>query len=274
MASWRSPHTLRGPRSARRRVGLRAPWAVVGGWALVGAAVTWAADAEATRHGLAGRWEGAAQLPGAAELAVVLDLAPAGDGAWTGSVLLPGRGAPSVPLAALRLARDGSLHVDLTAALGAPPTGQPPAHLTLQPHGAQALRGTLSQAGQRAPVQLQRTGDAQVYRPPPSDALPAGLAGTWRGRYTLGGTAREVTLTLAAPPAAPGEVLVVGKRRTQLPIDTVQAAAHYTAVGASAAGWRLEGRWNAEAGTFDGVVLQGPFEAPVQLRRDAAGGAS
>ena len=62
-------------------------------------------------------------------------------------------------------------------------------------------------------------------------------------------------------------MLIVGKRRSQLVVDRLAASDRFVVLEASAAGLRLEGRWDGAAGTFEGLVLQGPFEAAVKLQR-------
>jgi hypothetical protein len=231
------------------------------------AACSWAASDPA------GRWEGEAQVPGT-PLPLVLDLArgPAG---WSGSITLPGRGVKGAAVDALAVAGDGRVSVALAQAFGGPPMPQPTQLvLRLRPDGR--LDGRFEQGGLSTAVSLRRSGDAQVDAPPPQTALPAALAGTWRGRYELGGQPRELTLTLAPPGAQAGppvgELLIVGKRRTQLPVDRVVAGARFVTLEASGAGIRLEGRWDGDAGSFDGVLLQGPFEAALRLQRDVGSG--
>lgn len=235
-------------------------------WCVVGAA------SAAGPAGLAGRWEGEARVPGA-PLPLVLDLAPDASGAWRGSVILPGLGVKGAPLAGV-VAADGALQADLGSAFNGPPSELPTQlALRLLPDGR--LEGQLRQGGHAADVRLSRSGAAQVDAPPASTPLPPALAGVWRGRYELGGYPREVTLTLAVPvanalPGAPaGELLIVGRRRTQLSVDRVVAGARFVTLEASAAGIRLEGQWDTSAGRFEGQFIQGPFEAPLSLQRDA-----
>lgn len=224
----------------------------------------------------AGRWEGDAGIPGRPQ-AVVLDLARNANGAgWHGSVTLPGRGVKGAPLDALAIGADGSVTADLATAFGGPQSPFP-TRLELAMRANATLAGSLQQGGHRAELVLRRSGEAQVDAPPRRTPLPAALAGTWRGRYALGGVPREVTLTLGpagsdGSTTALGELLIVGPRRSQLAVDRVSAASQFLVVEATAAGLRLEGRWDGAAGWFDGTVLQGPFEAPVRLRRDAGSG--
>lgn len=227
----------------------------------------------------AGRWEGEARIPGA-PMPIVLDLAPTANGGWAGSVTLPGRGVKGVWLDQLRVGADGSVQASLANALGGPPSELPTLlALRMLPEGR--LEGDYRQGGHSAVASLRRSGEAQVDTPPPRTPLPPAMAGTWRGGYELGGVPRDVTLTLSPPPAgadpatAPaGELLIVGKRRSQLVVDRVAASERFVTLEASAAGLRLEGRWDGAAGTFDGLVLQGPFEAPVKLQRVGPAAAS
>jgi hypothetical protein len=218
-----------------------------------------------------GRWEGEARIPGAPQR-VMLDLAPGPSGEWAASLTLPGRGVKGAPLDGLKVGADGSVQADAANAFGGPP-GELPTQLAVRMLPDGRLEGEWRQAGHAATLALRRSGDAQVDAPPPRTALPAALAGTWRGRYELGGYPREVTLTLQAtsrPSANAGELLIVGKRRSQLVIDRVNAGERFVTLEASAAGIRLEGRWDSATGAFDGSFFQGPFEAPLTLQRDAA----
>lgn len=222
----------------------------------------------------AGRWEGEARVPGAPQR-MVLDLAPSPAGEWSGSLTLPGRGVKGAALGSLQVGADGSVQADAAGAFGGPPSELPTQLvLRLQPDGR--LEGEWRQGGHTAVLALRRSGEAQVDPPPARTALPAALAGIWRGRYELGGYPREVTLTLQAttsPSANAGELLIVGKRRSQLVIDRVNAGERFVTLESSAAGIKLEGQWTT-TGAFDGSFFQGPFEAPLKLQRDAAGARS
>jgi hypothetical protein len=217
----------------------------------------------------AGRWEGIAEIPGR-PLRLVVDLDRDAQGRWEGSVILPGRGVKGVPLDALAV---GGCDVGfaLTRAFAGGDSLQPRMTLGCQPDGS--LAGTFALGGQVTAVSLHRTGAAQVDRPAHSGVISAALAGRWRGRYEIGGVPREVTLTLAnRDGAGSGQLVIVGKRTTTLVVDQVTQGREFVALRASAADFRIEGRFSPEAGVIDGGIAQGPFEATIVLRREPAAG--
>jgi len=134
------------------------------------------------------------------------------------------------------------------------------------------LTGQWRQGGLTAPVLLRRAGAAQVDRPVQRSAISPTLEGTWLGRYELDGSPRDVTLTLAnaATGSANGTLHIVGRRTTDLVVDLVVQSAQFVTFVASAADFRIEGRWSEKDQTIVGAMAQGPFEAPLALRRTAA----
>ena len=76
--------------------------------------------------------------------------------------------------------------------------------------------------------------------------------------------------------AATGELLIVGRRTSMLTVDHVRQGSEFIELKASAADFRVEGRWSASEGSIRGQMLQGPFEAPLVLRKSgsATGGKS
>jgi len=122
--------------------------------------------------------------------------------------------------------------------------------------------------GLSAPLLLQRTGAAQVQAAPTSTQVTAALAGVWRGHYELFGYPREVTLTLVAGTPGKAELVIVGKRTTQVPIDRVVQGPVFVNIESSEMGLTIEGRWGG--GAIDGTLQQGAVEVPLVLRRDGA----
>ncbi|MBI3367177.1 MAG: hypothetical protein HY021_01605 [Burkholderiales bacterium] len=217
----------------------------------------------------AGRWSGQARIPGAA-LPLIVDLAPEGTGgAWIGSVILPGRGVKGATLDALVVDERG-VRFTLGAAFRLP--AEPPPGVTLAWQADGTLAGELRMAGHSAPLALSRSGPPQVDRASAGTAVNDALQGTWTGRYELGGYPRDVTLTLAnsAPPgAASGELTIVGKRTSKLPIDRVVQGSEFLTLDSTSTGVRIEGRWRTPDGSIQGFFLQGPFEAALVLHRAA-----
>jgi len=231
---------------------------------LLPAAMLFGAAAAVAQPQAAGRWEGVAAVPGA-PLTIVVDLAPDGAG-WAGAVTLPGRVAKGVAVDGLRVDADG-VAFGLAAAMRFSPDPQP--RITLRWRTDGALEGELMQAGHVAPLLLRRTGDAQLDRAPAATPLAPAMAGVWRGRFELGGYPRDLTLTLerdAATGAGRGEMLIVGRRTTKLPVDHIVQSAGFITLTHLASELRIEGRWRD--GVIDGAFVQGPFESPLTLRRD------
>ncbi|HUP06740.1 MAG TPA: hypothetical protein VMU47_06305 [Caldimonas sp.] len=213
---------------------------------------------------LSGRWEGTAEVPGAPQ-PLVVDIAP-GPAGWRGSIVLPGRGVKGAPLSALQV--DGAgVQAELASAFLLPAQPVPTLRLAAQADGS--LAGELRMAGQHAPVRLHRSGAAQVDVPASGTPVSAQLVGTWTGRYELGGAAREVTLKVAngSDGRGSGEIVVVGKRTTTLPVDRVVQGREFVSFESSAVDYRIEGRWATPDGSISGQIVQGPFEAPIVLRR-------
>ena len=207
-----------------------------------------------------GRWEGRADVPGQS-VPVVLDLLPQGAG-WAGWITLPGRGRVAASLGGLQV-RSGQMTAELALGAGAPP--ELAARLELQT-SADGLSGRWLQAGHAAPLQLRRTGAAQVARPPPVVAWPATLDGTWRGRYDIGFGPREVTLRLRQQTAT---MTVVGRRTTEVSFDGVRVLGAFLQLRAEAFDMRIEApAAGAAQGQLAASFWQGPFETTLQLTRE------
>lgn len=215
----------------------------------------------------AGRWEGEADLQGE-PMPVVLDLARDGAGAWQGSITLPGRRVKGAPLMDLAVDARGARFTLASAFLA--PTDPPPA-MALQWRGTDRAEGSLTINGLRCRVSLRRRGDAQVDPAPSSTPLADVLLGTWVGRYELGGVERQVTLTLSRDAAGRGQaaMVIVGRRRTDVPFARVEQGPRFLALSGNDFGLSVEGPWSAEA--IDAVIAQGPFESALPLRRAGEG---
>ena len=211
-----------------------------------------------------------AAIPGA-PMPLIIDLQSDANRTWVGSFILPGRGVKGAPMDSLVVDEQG-VQFGLGAAFAGAAAGGP-GEVRLRWLGGR-LSGEFLQGGHRAPLTLSRSGDAQVDRLAPTRPLSPEMAGTWRGRYELGGYARDVTVTLnpQADPAPAGEIVIVGKRRSVLTIDRVHQGREFLTLESSQAGVRIEGRWSGRPGRIDGHFLQGPFEAALVLHQHNATG--
>lgn len=213
-----------------------------------------------------GRWEGVADLAGM-PMPVILDLDTVAGGSWQGSITLPGRALKGATLRELAVDASG-LRIKLPGALGHD------AEIHLRP-APQGLAGELRQGGHRAALELTRSGPPQVDHGVVATAVAPALEGTWEGSYQLGGYPRQVTLTLSNRPgaAATGTLVIVGRRRSEVPIDLIVQSAHRLRVISSATGISLEAAWpsnDGPSGQLRGQFQQGPLEADLILKKTAA----
>ena len=217
-----------------------------------------------------GRWEGVIRIPGS-DQPVIVDLAPASAGGWTGSIILPGLGIKGAPLSNIALAGT-DVSFDVGRALTDPKTG--PARFAIHSGTADTMTGDMQLAGNVANVTLARMGSAQVEPPVKSTAVGADIAREWNGEFDLGGYPRQVTIKLEnhANSGATATFVIVGKRTNDLPVDLVIQDGDSLRIESGTTQVVFEGRVFATAGEIKGTVSLGSLEVPVVLRR--AGGKS
>lgn len=210
-----------------------------------------------------GRWEGHAVLAGRAQ-PVVLDITGRGAHGATAVITLTGRSVQRRTLADFRQTGEGQWRGEANPVPGG--SASDALQLELQPQD-QRLSGSMSFGGHRAPLQLQRTGEA-VAPPPPPLALPESVLGVWRGRYDIGFGPRELTLRLASAGSA---LTVVGRRTSELALDEAGRRGALLMLRAEAADLRIDAPWaDAAGGVLRATLRQGPFETQLELRREAA----
>ncbi len=214
---------------------------------------------------LAGRWEGSIQIPGR-EFNLIVDLDRTDGKNWTGSIIIPGLGVKGAALTEL-VVSDSGISFAIKSALASARTGV----ATLEGHlnNDGELIGNFLQAGNSAPFALKRTGPPQVELPRKSTPISKDLAGEWKGDYEMDGYPRHVTLTLAGHGAEPGtaQLVVVGKRTTNAPIDLVTDENGFLTIESHEIGVTYEGRLQKDPGEIKGTFTLGPFELPLVLRR-------
>ena len=222
----------------------------------------------ATAENTAGRWEGSIQMPGR-ETPVIVDLDQAVGKDWTGSIIIPGLGVKGAPLTDLSI---GASEISFTikGALASERAGQ--AKFQGRMTGAGKLTGDFLQGGNTALFVLQKTGPPQVELPRRSTAVSQELEGEWRGDYEMDGYPRHVTLTLAnhKPGGASAQLVIVGKRTNNAPVQLVTEERGFLTIESPQFGIIYEGRFRKEASEIQGTFTLGPFQLPLVLRRTSA----
>jgi hypothetical protein len=132
------------------------------------------------------------------------------------------------------------------------------------------MMGDFSQAGNTTKFTLRKTGAANVDLPLLSTPLGRELEGKWVGEYVFGGVPRHVSLTFINQPgsAVTTQFVIVGKKTTDVPVDLVRQDAALLVVQSSAYQMTYEGRYRKETGEIIGTFTQGPFDLPLNLRRE------
>jgi hypothetical protein len=207
---------------------------------------------------ITGRWEGTARIPDD-ELTVVVDLANE-NGAWVGSIIIPGLGLKGVPLNDIKV-QPLDVKFAVKGALGIA--------LNLHLVSNNKLAGNFEQAGNRAPATLQKTGPPQVEYPPRNTPVAKELEGEWKGDYEMLGYTRHVSIKFANhPDGATADFVIVGRKHNVLPVDLVTQEGDLVTVDSHEMGFTFEGR--LRDGKLAGAIRQAPMETPLVLVRAKA----
>ena len=204
---------------------------------------------------ISGRWEGAAHIPDD-ELTLVVDLSQE-NGAWVGSIIIPGLGLKGVPLTDIKV-QPPDVNFGVKGALGV--------QLKLRLDANKKLAGNFEQGGNRALASLQKTGPPQVEYPPRNTPVAKELEGEWKGDYAMLGYTRHVSIKFANQPAgATAEFVIVGRKHNVLPVDLVTQEGDLVTVASHEMGFTFEGR--LRNGKLTGAIRQSATETPLVLIR-------
>jgi hypothetical protein len=204
---------------------------------------------------ISGRWEGTARVPDD-ELTVVIDLARE-NGAWVGSIIVPGLGVKGTPLTDIKV-QPPDVNFSVKGALGI--------QLKLRLDANDKMAGNFEQAGNRAPTTLQKTGPPQIEYPPRSTPVAKEVEGEWKGDYEMLGYTRHVSIKFANRPDGPtADFIVVGRKHNVLPVDLVTQEGDLVTVDSHDMGFSFEGR--LQNGKLTGAIRQGAIETPLVLVR-------
>jgi len=204
---------------------------------------------------VSGRWEGSAQIPDN-ELTVVVDLAQE-NGAWVGSIIIPGLGLKGVPLTDIKV-QPPDVNFAVKGALGI--------QLKVRFNANNKMAGNFEQAGNRASASLQKTGPPQIEYPPRNTPVAKELEGEWKGDYEMLGYTRHVSIKFANhSDGATAEFVIVGRKHNVLPVDLVTQEGDLVTVDSHEMGFSFEGR--LKNGKLTGAVRQGAIDTPLVLVR-------
>jgi hypothetical protein len=213
---------------------------------------------------VAGRWDGVIKIP-EREQEVVVDLGQNENGAWHGSIIMPGLDVKGATLSDVAF-KDSELSFAIKSALGAQSNGAATVKLHLLADGK--FSGDFIQGGNTAPIVLARVGPAQVEVPPHSTPVAKEMEGEWRGDYEMFGYPRHVTLKLMnRPSGATAQLVVVGKKTSDLPVDLVMQEGDLLTINSHETGISFEGRWQKQSSEIKGTFSLGAVEQPLVLRR-------
>src|SRR5262245_24013752 len=202
---------------------------------------------------MSGRWEGAARIPDD-DLNVIVDLAQQ-NGAWVGSIIIPGLGVKGMPLTDVKVEAP-DVNFAVKGLLGI--------KMNLRLLEGNKLAGNFEQAGNHAPVTLQKTGPPQVEFPPRNTPVAKELEGEWKGDYEMLGYARHVSIKFANhPDGATADFVIVGRKHNVLPVDLVTQEGDLVTVDANEMGVSFEGR--LRDGKLTGAIRQAAIETPLVL---------
>jgi len=160
----------------------------------------------------AGHWQGTVKMGENKNLPMTVDLAKNAQGAWIGSMSIPGSTTLDVPIA-VTVAGDT---VRFTADLPMRATFEG----KLASDGA-TISGTAKNADGDTTFQLTRGGDANVKQAAESTAITKEFEGEWEATVERNGGVRKVGLRLVNESGKGKATLIAGEQRMEIPASTV-----------------------------------------------------
>ena len=219
----------------------------------------WPAILLARQDAVDGRYEGILHIPSIEQpLIVDIDHGSA-DHSLRGSLILPGKNIKGASLT--EVSEQGSKITFKISELGG-------ASFDVVIEDSK-MKGSMTQAGNTANLELTRSGPAQVETLAPPQQLPLEdrILGTWVGDFSLM-TPRHATLTLKKEgDKGIVELVVVGKRTTKVPMDQQFDRNGFVIFKSSPTGISVEGNFLKSKDWLVGRFIYGPFDVPLVLTR-------
>jgi hypothetical protein len=198
---------------------------------------------------ISGRWEGSVHIPDW-ELTLVVDLAQGDNGAWTGSVILPGFNVKGMAVNDL-VVKGSDVSFAFTTGRGL--------HATLKGNVGSdgTLAGDFSEEGNTARSVLTKIRPAQVEQLLRNTAITKELEGEWKGQFEFYGMPIKVSIKLSNHGNDPGaaEFIVIRRKTKTLPVSVVSQQGNFVMVESQETGISYEGRFNSGSGEIKGTYF-------------------
>jgi hypothetical protein len=205
----------------------------------------------------AGHWQGTVKMGENKNLPLIVDLAKNGQGAWIGSMSIPGSSTVDVPIVVtvasdtVRFSADLPMRATFEGKLAA--------------DGA-SIAGTAKNADGDTTFQLTRSGEANVKQAAESTAIGKEFEGEWEATVESNGRVRKVGMRLANEAGKGKATLIAGEQKMEIPVTTVTVKGREVALDVRAISGSFRGTLQ-ENGEISGEWTEPTNKMPVVFKR-------
>jgi hypothetical protein len=205
----------------------------------------------------AGHWQGTVKMGENKNLPLIVDLAKNGQGAWIGSMSIPGSSTVDVPIVVtvasdtVRFSADLPMRATFEGKLAA--------------DGA-SIAGTAKNADGDTTFQLTRSGEANVKQAAESTAIGKEFEGEWEATVESDGRVRKVGMRLANEAGKGKATLIAGEQKMEIPVTTVTVKGREVALDVRAISGSFRGTLQ-ENGEISGEWTEPTNKMPVVFKR-------
>lgn len=203
-----------------------------------------------------GHWEGVIHAP-AMDVVIAFDLAKNGEGKLAGTFSNAAENIHGLPLT--NVAADGTA---VTFAIAGDGGGVCRAKID-----GKSMKGVFTMKSVDLPLELTRTGDAQIEAAPRSPAITKELEGRWSGTLDAGTAKKTIGLRMTNQPDGATGVIVSGEGM-EIPIALITQRGASVSLDVK----KIGGSYNAtlNGSQLTGTWKQGSFTAPLNFVRTTA----